>query len=126
MLLNLSNHPSAGWDDAQRAAAEAAFRAVEDEPFPNVPPAWDSDDVASLADELAARVRVRLGEGPGPHAVHVMGETTLVCALVVRLQRAGLRCLASTTEREVETLADGSRRYTFRFVRFRDYPPPPP
>ncbi len=123
MLLNLSTHPADGWTPEQRDAAEP-FGAVEDVAFPRVPPEADAGAGAAMADDLAAQLQQRLAEaGTGPHAVHLMGESTLTAALVARLQRAGVHCLAATTERHVEQEADGQRRVHFAFVRFRDYPP---
>ena len=123
MLLNLSNHPADGWSDGQREAAEA-FGAVEDIPFPRVPPGASTEDVEEMADDLTARLQQGLDEADeGPHAVLVMGEMTLTAALVARLQGAGIRCLAATTERIVETDNSGRKITTFQFIRFREYPP---
>jgi hypothetical protein len=38
---------------------------------------------------------------PKPAAVHLMGEMTFTFALVRKLQAAGIRCVASTTARDV-------------------------
>ena len=74
----------------------------------------------TLADLLAA------GAQPG-EPILVMGEFTLVVALVPRLQARGLIPLATTTLRASEetTQPDGSvtKRQCFRFVAFRPYPP---
>lgn len=123
MLLNLSNHPSAGWNAAQRQAARAQFGHVEDLPFPVIPPEWKAAEVAALAAEYVARCQAMLAEhADEANAVHVMGEMTFTCAFIARAQARGVRCVASTTERLSEPQPDGSRRVTFRFVRFRDYP----
>jgi len=122
MLLNLSNHPSTGWGTAQREAAAAQFGGVEDLAFPVIDPEWGAAPVAALADDYAGRCveTLRLHEDH-PSAVHVMGEMTFTCALIERLHVRGVRCVASTTERLVETDAEGRKITTFRFVRFRDY-----
>jgi hypothetical protein len=54
-------------------------------------------------------------------AIHVMGEMTFVHQFVKRATAAGLRCVASTTERLAVDHPDGSKTSEFRFVRFRDY-----
>ena len=55
MLLNLSNHPSSGWDAAQLNAARD-FGGVVDWPFPAVAPEADEGEIGRLADEYCARV----------------------------------------------------------------------
>lgn len=123
MLLNLSNHPSAGWGAAQRQATLDQFGGVEDLPFPEIPPEWDAEEVVRLAEAYAVRCRTLLEDrAEETNAVHVMGEMTFTCAVVARLQARGVRCVASTTERLSEPQPDGSRRVEFRFVRFREYP----
>ena len=123
MLLNLSNHPSAGWDAAQLEAVRVQFGGVEDLPFPMIPPEWEAAEVEALAAEYVARCQAMLAEHANEaNAVHIMGEMTFTCTFVVQAQARSLQCVASTTERLSEPQADGSRRVTFRFVRFRDYP----
>jgi hypothetical protein len=116
VLLNLSNHPSDAWGAAQRAAAER-FGGVRDVPFPAVPP--DAADVSALARAVVERLRA----DPARDVVHVMGELTLCFAVVARLQRAGVRCVASTSARRVAVdPRTGAATRTFAFIRFRSYP----
>lgn len=121
MLVNLTNHPSSAWAMPQREAAEA-FGGVRDVPFPTVPPEADTAVVADLADALVRDLLAQVD--PVHDVVHVMGEMTLTYALVARLQRAGIRCVASTTERRIlaEDAERGPKTSVFHFVRFRDYP----
>lgn len=49
-----------------------------------------------------------------------MGEMTLTAALVRRLQRRGLRVLASTRDRRDQPRIQDD--LDFPFVRFREYP----
>ena len=116
MLINLCNHPSALWAEEQKQAC-AAFGETVDMDFPNVDPAWDEDDIARVADEVCSRI----SQLEGVEAVHVAGEHTLTFAIVVRLLKAGYRCLTSTTERNSVNLPDGRIVKTFKFVRLRDY-----
>lgn len=122
MLINLSNHPSANWKQEQVEAAKKYGR-VHDMDFPQIDPEAGSLQVAQLADQYEQKVRQLLAqENTGASAVHLMGELTFCFALVARLQKAGITCLASTSRRDTVENGDGSKTSVFRFVRFRDYP----
>lgn len=118
MLLNLSNHPLSEWSPRQLEAARG-FGECRDMKFPAVPPTADEAFVAQLAQATAEAIR--------PLAlthtltVHVMGEMGFTFSLVKILQRWGIRCIYSTSQRIAETLPDGSKRSTFHFERFREY-----
>jgi hypothetical protein len=114
-FVNLSNHPSAMWEETQITAALALAERIQDIAFPAVPPDADEKAIAALAEECAAKVPPETS-----HAL-VQGEFTLTVELVRRLQARGITCLAATSEREVEENGDGRRVSTFRFVRFRAY-----
>ena len=116
VFANITNHPSAEWSEEQRRAALRLADRIVDIPFPEVPPEADGDAVAKLADDVLAQLP------PGTTHALVQGEFTLTMELVRRLQDRGIRCLAATTVRDVETREDGSQLRRFRFVRFRDYP----
>lgn len=119
-FINHTNHPSARWGTAQRTAAEA-YGEIVDVPFPNIPPSWSEEEVAVLA---AQNVDVLIAHHPA--AVLVQGEPTYACALVERLQAAGIPALAACSERiaREEVAPDGTARKVsvFQFVRFRAYP----
>ncbi|MBN8586805.1 MAG: CRISPR-associated protein [Rhodothermia bacterium] len=117
MLLNLSNHPYATWQDVQKAEAEKRFGAVMDFPFPAVDPAWSSEAVSDLAKSVVEAIKPM-----SPSAIHVMGEMTLTFTLVALFQAAGFACVASTSERLVHETADGKKVVTFTFTQFRAYP----
>jgi hypothetical protein len=116
MLLNLTNHPSSLWSEVQLQAAHSAFGPVEDLPFPPVDPTLDDAGLDQLVAEYAHQVR-----SLQPAAIHIMGELTFTFRLVNRLQDAGYRCVASTTERLVSHDSLGNKISTFIFVQFRDY-----
>ncbi len=118
MLINLSNHPSAAWDEAQVKAAQKLYGEVADLPFPPVPPEAGHEEVERLAEEYVERIALLARESDV--TIHVMGEMTFTYAVVRRLLAMGIACVASTTERIVVE-ADGKRTYTFRFSRFREY-----
>jgi len=116
-FVNLSNHARQRWEEEQSAAALTLAERIEDLPFPSVPPDADEAAIDQLAEDCLSKVP--------PEATHalVQGEFTLTVALVRRLQARGVTCLAATSVRQVEDAGDGRRTSTFRFVRFRGYPP---
>lgn len=116
MLLNLSNHPSIHWPEAQKLAAEEAFGSVTDLPHPEIDPAADADQVLRLAEDYESKIRKI-----DPQAVHLMGEHSFCHALIPRLQNLGYPVYCSTTRRSVVHLSDTEVRRTFDFVRFRLY-----
>lgn len=117
MLLNLSNHPSAAWSEAQLVAARSRFgEKIQDLPHPEIPPEAGSEEVVQLAEAYFEKV-IALS----PKAVHIMGEQTFCFALIQKLLQAGIPCYASTTRRQVEHLSDTEIRRSFVFVRFREY-----
>jgi hypothetical protein len=124
MLINLSNHPSPTWSDAQKQAAERDFGEVRDLDFPHIDPGIDTGSVIELARQYLEQTLTLL-EQPHPiHAVHVMGEMTFTHAFVNLAQACGVRCVASTSRRDVIELGDGEKRVRFTFERFRDYSSP--
>ena len=74
---------------------------------------------AILAEDPNGRVACETTCSTG--LVHIMGEMTLTYAIVSRLLKRGVCCMASTTTREVATDTDGNKISVFRFVRFRQY-----
>lgn len=122
MFINLSNHPSELWDENQKKAAVKYGRLI-DLPFPAIDPESGTDAVVLLAQHYEIKVRKMLSEeNTGAFAVHIMGELTFCFALVARLQKAGITCIASTTRRETVDNPDGSKTVHFGFVQFREYP----
>jgi hypothetical protein len=119
MFLNLSNHPSAEWP-AEQLAAASAWGEVVDLTFPNIPPEWDTAQVAALARDYFDRIKLLLADASGLSAVHVMGESVFTLRLVVLLQSVGIRAVASTTSRTV-SYQGSAKTSTFDFVRFREY-----
>lgn len=115
MLLNLSNHPSSKWTLEQLQTARRQYSDVEDLPFPNIPPSYSEDELDALVEDYCSTVQKL-----NPDAVHVMGEMTFTYRLVNRLKEAGIKCLASTTNRIVEE-KDGKKIVQFQFVQFREY-----
>lgn len=117
MFVNLSNHPSAAWSQEQLEAAQA-YGQVVDVPFPVVSPLANEQQLSALVDDYVGRVTEL---SPAPCVVHVMGEQTFCYGIVSRLTALGYTCVASTTERVVTDLPDGSKISKFCFVRYRKY-----
>ena len=118
MLINLSNHPSSKWNSEQTEAAQR-YGEIVDLPFPAVAPDGDEAYLSALVEDYAQRV-AGMANGE-PVTVHLMGEMTFTCAMVVRLREMGIECVAATTERIVEENEAGQKTTTFSFVQFRRY-----
>ncbi len=122
MLINCSNHPVESWDEKQKTAAKI-YGKIFDLPFPAIEPTARTCDVALLAEQYEVKIRKVLAKDTSDaFAVHIMGELTFCFALVARLQKAGIPCLASTTRREIVENGGGSKTSKFQFVQFREYP----
>lgn len=121
MLINLSNHPSTTWPDNQLAATEK-YGSVSDLAFPTVDPQAESCQIEELAAKYEIKLRKLRAKGSfDQFAVHLMGELTFCCALVIRLQKYDIKCVASTTTRKTSIQANGAKISHFEFVRFREY-----
>jgi CRISPR-associated protein Csx16 len=118
VFVNLSNHPSTDWSEAQREAARQLAPEIRDWRFPEVPPEAGTDEIATLAEAIVARLTE---EFAGVTHAMVQGEFTLAHILVRRLQGRGITCLAATTRREVLEDAGSVKTTRFEFVRFREY-----
>jgi len=118
MFINLSNHPLSTWSDEQLAAART-YGELEEIAFPNIDSHLTGAQVRTLATSFVGNI---LSHYPVEElTVHVMGEQTFCHHVVSQLKAAGIRCVASTTERTVEDLGDGKKVAQFSFVRFREY-----
>lgn len=118
VFVNLSNHPSRYWGEAQKEAALRFAPEIHDWPFPPVPPEAEAAAIADLAKRTEAALVDAL---PGATHVMVQGEFTLAHALVRRLQQRGLVCLVATTRRQVLEDRGAIKTTRFEFVRFREY-----
>lgn len=126
MLINLSNHPYSGWSAPQKEASEVYGKCI-DLPFPPIPPEADPEDIGALADIYLSKVLSLGSDNSTPDddslTVHIMGEQTFCYTLINRLFANGIRCVASCSSRNVETMPDGKRLVSFNFTRFREYLP---
>lgn len=118
MLINISNHPSYAWSEAQKEAAKE-YGVIVDLPFPVVDADVDEDYIASLADEYVVKVKqISVGKSV---TIHLMGEMTLTFALLKRLQKEGFCCIASTSKRIVLEYEPNHKEVIFQFEKFRRY-----
>lgn len=115
MFINLSNHPTAHWNERQTKAAQE-YGEIVNIAFPDIPCNATSAEVTDIADRYVSMITKY--DNP---TVHIMGEMTLTYAIVRRLRAAGITCLASTTSRIKQQLPDGSFISEFRFQTFRNY-----
>lgn len=119
IFINYTNHPVKDWSEEQVSAAKKYAEELVDIPFIVIDPDKDEDDIEKIADSELKKI---LTKAEGCDAtVHLMGEQTLSFSLIKKLQGLGVRCVASTTKREVKDLGDNKREVTFRFVKFREY-----
>lgn len=118
LFLNITNHPSDRWSAKQIAVAHSIGE-IKDLPFPVIDETLNTEAVQALADKYT-QVVLQIAS-PHDAVIHIMGEMTFTFALVSKLKALGYRCVASTSERIVEDLADGSKNVKFEFCQFRDY-----
>ena len=120
IFINLSNHPSSKWSDAQLNAARE-YGEIIDIPFPKVDDFGSEDDILKLVDRFCKDILLETHRRTQNVVVHIMGEMTFTYAMVKELNLMGITCVASTTERITEELPDGSKNVKFEFCRFRRY-----
>lgn len=117
MLINLSNHPLSEWSEAQINQAKLVYKNIVDETFPTIDPDADVDLIVRIAKEKLSEIVSR-----NPDAIHIMGEHTFTFCFVRLAQKIGLKCIASTTVRDIRINDDGEKIRMFRFKQFREYP----
>lgn len=121
MLINLSNHPSSLWSSGQIKAAEQEFGKVKDIPFPVIDSSAGREEIIPVVIEYVSKCISLFEEHKSENnAVHIMGELTFTINIVKILKEKGIKCVASTTERN--TKVSGNKKISeFNFVRFREY-----
>lgn len=119
MFLNISNHKSENWSANQTNEAEK-YGKIIDIPFPAVNPRESDEYMNDLVDEYYQKVM----EYEKP-TVMVQGEFVFTYRLVNQLKQAGIKVVASCSERGVTEEIDENgctiRRSQFEFVKFREY-----
>ena len=119
MFFNISNHKSENWSVNQINEAEK-YGKIIDIPFPAVNPRESDEYMDDLVDEYYQKVM----EYEKP-TVMVQGEFVFTYRLVNQLKQAGIKVVASCSERRVTEEIDENgctiRRSQFEFVKFREY-----
>lgn len=120
-FVNFSNHDSSKWSDSQLSAAKK-YGDIINVAFPMVPPTATKEEIQELAEKSTQEILVNF-----PSIVMVQGESTLVYAVVQRLQSKGVPCCAACTRRRSEeelqqlSAAGLTREGMFAFMGFREY-----
>ena len=123
MLLNLSNHPLTQWSAKQKETAKIQFGEVIDLPFPFIEPELTTSEVKKTVSDYYLRVIHLFGKNKKTtmqNAIHIQGEFTFVFHLVTLLKKAGVKCVASTSKRDVQQV-DNKKIINFNFIQFREY-----
>lgn len=121
MFINLTNHPSEKWSEEQLNAARR-YGEITDIPFPLIDENATEAEINRLADDYFSTI---LSKGDVEDlTIHIMGEQTFCYALISKLQKEGVHCIASCTKRDVSVNEEGQTVSTFHFTNFREYVPP--
>ena len=119
VFVNVSNHPSSQWSEAQLAAARQ-FGKITDIRFPAIDPTDSPEKIQRLAESTGKFLRAL-----GKPVVMVQGEFTFTYHLVRYLQSVGIRAVVSCSRRVSDEYVDEKgetvKISTFRFEGFRDY-----
>lgn len=118
IFINISNHPSSGWDPIQYKAA-SKYGEIQDIPFPSIPEQANKVIIEQTCQTYFDQIKIT--SFFRPCTVHIMGEMTFTYAMVNLLKAHGYTCVASTSKRIVEELPDGSKNVKFEFCQFREY-----
>lgn len=119
MFVNVSNHPSALWNEKQLNSA-CQYGEITDIPFPNVSPVAQKEEIEALAEKIMVKIL-----SLNPDCVMCVGEFTLTYALVSRLKSRGIKTVAACAERKTTESVDEKGRSVktsiMDFVCFREY-----
>ena len=124
-FFNVSNHPSSNWSKEQLEAVNNAI--IEDLSFPFIRANGTTNEIANQARCLVDAIISGGHEHDTDNIIAmVQGEMTFTYALVHEFQKRGVTCVAACSDRIVEEVVnpDGStsKKSTFKFVQFREYP----
>lgn len=126
MFINVSNHVSEKWSKEQREAAEQ-YGKIVDFNFPNIKPELTSYDIDGLVDKFKEDIILAVTQKfpeENRFAVMVQGEFIFTFRLVTELKKAGIKVVASRSERKVvEKVENGITKTTseFKFAGFMEY-----
>lgn len=116
-LINLSNHPYNTWSASQMEASLQYGECV-DISFPQIAAHSTEEEIKELVNIYFNKIVSQAEECKV--TVHLMGELTFSFQLVQRLNKCGIRCIASCADRNV--VQEGElKKVIFDFVRFREF-----
>jgi len=114
ILINISNHPSASWDDNQKKGWDK----IIDVPFPNISADAKSSDVEDLAYDYLDKIK-SICKQHNTNKIMLQGEFSFVFALQQLLLFDGeYDFYFPSTERKV-TEKDGVKTSIFQFAGWR-------
>lgn len=119
VLINLSNHPSNNWSKKQIQTSLEYFSKIYDLEFPKVDPSGDENYIQDLVNKYFEKI-LELKNECQNIVVHIMGEMTFCFALITKLKNVNIKCISSTTTRNVIE-RENSKTSVFEFERFRYY-----
>ena len=119
MFINVSNHPSANWNEEQYRTAMQTGPVI-DLAFPDIDPCADKEKIIELAQEYYAQISGLIHSQVIPISdvtVMVAGEFTFTYHLVKRLLEGGYRVVSACTRRDAfeKIMPDGSVIKTAKF-----------
>lgn len=117
-FVNLSNHSTEKWSDAQRAAAKELGKTLCNYTFPNIPPSATFQEVRAMAKASFEVIYNDMYDAQSV-VVHIAGESTFVACFLRLAQDHGLPCVTATSERNTVENADGTKTVRFDFCQFR-------
>ena len=119
VFINLSNHRSDKWGDAQLSAART-YGEIIDIPFPMISALAKSEEIDTMVQEYLDKL-----SDIDISAVMLQGEYVFVYRLVNALKSRGITVLSACSERKVVEYIDSEgrtqRESIFEFVQFREY-----
>ena len=112
MFINLSNHTSTRWSEAQKEAARQ-YGEIVDMPFPAVSPHISSEEYFNKIQQYSDVV------------VMVQGEFIFTYRMIVLLKKHGIRVVAAQSDRRTIEFVDENkntrRESEFEFIKFMEY-----
>lgn len=127
MLINLSNHPIEKWSQVQINAAIALFGELKDyqdadnKTFPNIPPEWNSTQVAIKAQEVFMDIinqNLQIAKEDNL-SILIAGELSFIIYFNTICQSNSVPLYVATSERNTIENADGTKTVHFIFNQFR-------
>lgn len=123
MFINISNHPSAKWPEAELTDAKRLVNngEVVDFPMPPISPNMTDDQLRELARDVAGTAQKM-----GAEAAMVAGEYTATILIISELEARGIPCYFGMSERVAREVPreDGlvDIVHTFEYRGFRKAP----